>query len=278
MIFLASSVVCLTGLTQIMKLSMRRGAGRVTTGFVNYAAACAVGWVVKLCVEGPSVDAAAFAWGAAGGVCFVVGLYIMFAALDLAGVALTATFQQMSVLLTTGASILVWGETPDAWQVLGAAGVIGALVLVAGKSKERPPGKALAALLGMLALQGVSSLVPKAYVHAQGGGEYWTYVVGLYSTATLANGLVLLARRRFDPRSIAYGVPVGLLNLGYAASFVLMVARLPGVVAYPALAASYIVLNSALGRFVWKEELGAKKWAAVALAAVSVVLLNLGRK
>ena len=278
MIFLASAVCCLTGLTQIMKVSMARGADRVTTGFVNYATACAVAWVVKLCVEGAPVDAAAFVWGAAGGICFVVGLYIMFAALDLGGVALAATFQQMSVLLTTGASILLWGEAPGVWQALGAAGVIGALVLVAGRAKDRPAGKALAALLGMFALQGISSLVPKGFVHAQGGEAYWTYVAGVFTAATLLNGLVLLARRRFDTRSLGYGVPIGLFNAGYAASFVLMLARLPGIVAFPALAASYIVLNSFLGKFAWREKLGEKKWAAVALAVVSVVLLNLGRE
>lgn len=250
----------------------------MTTGFVNYAAACAVAWVVKLSAEGTSFDTAALAWGAAGGLCFVTGLYIMFAALDLAGVALTATFQQMSVIVTTGASVLVWGELPGAWQALGLAGVIGALFLVAGRAKDRPPKKVLAALLGILALQGTSALVPKAYVHAHGTEAYWTYVTALFSTATLANGVILLAQRKFDPRAIRYGVPIGLLNAGYASSFVLMVAYLPGVVAYPALCASYIAFNSALGRFVWKEKLGAKKWAAVALAVASVVLVNLGRE
>ena len=115
MIFLASAVFCLTGLTQVMKVSTRARADRVTTGFVNYAAACVVGWIVKLCAEGASVDADVFVWGAAGGLCYVVGLYIMFAALDLGGVALAATFQQMSVLLTTGASILIWSEAPGVY-------------------------------------------------------------------------------------------------------------------------------------------------------------------
>jgi multidrug transporter EmrE-like cation transporter len=84
-------------------------------------------------------------------------------------------------------------------------------------------------------------------------------------------------RERVEMRTLQLGALVGAANLGNYLFLLFALAVLPGVVVYPAIAAGEVGLSALAGVVIWRERVGAKSWAGIALAVAALILIQLGR-
>lgn len=150
---------------------------------------------------------------------------------------------------------------------------------------------ALAGLVGAtVAISGCGLLAAKAFAELHVPEQRPVYVLAVYATATALSTLAWPWRARFrvsrqdDPgsagshqrawRSLALGVAVGLLNFGQIWLLLPALATVPGVIAFPVASAGGLSLAT-LGAWVfWREPLGGRTGAGIALAMLGGALAN----
>ena len=146
---------------------------------------------------------------------------------------------------------MLWGERPGPLQLLGAALVLAALVLIhAGGGEQREAGgvsRSLPLLLLTLLAGGGADAMAKVFEQLGRPGEDRLYFFYLFLTAAVLTGaLALLERRRTGKRillpELAAGIAVGVPN--YFSSYLLLAAlqRLPAFLAYPVFSTGTILL------------------------------------
>ena len=112
------------------------------------------------------------------------------------GLAVPSAIMQLSLIIPVGLSVALWGERPDAVQVLGIVLALAALVLLAagkGPNKAAPlespaAGAATLApviLLSLFLLQGLAVTAPKAFIALGTAAEGRIFLALLFGTAGL---------------------------------------------------------------------------------------------
>jgi len=174
-------------------------------------------------------------------------------------------------------------HTPNRWVLIGAVGVLVAMILV-GCGKTAVAGHGTDAqwkwlVLGGGLLSGVSFMT-QAYmgVRQPGFRASLLYCVTGYATAAVILfwaavwGRVALWR----PREMAGGVIIG---IGYAAFMPLTLYSFryfPAEIVLPVTVVSPMVLTLLLGTLVYREHLSATVWCGCLLAALAVAVLAFG--
>ena len=86
-----------------------------------------------------------------------------------------------------------------------------------------------------------------------------------------------LRRPRMTSETLQWGALLGAANFGNYLFLVLALTVLPGLVVYPVIAAGEVGLLAVAGVVLWKEKVGVRSWLGIALAVISVVLIQLGK-
>lgn len=223
-------------------------------------------------------------WGLGAGVLFVAGLVTMQSSVRRNGATLSAAFAKLGLLVTLAVSVLCFGERPGLLQLLGAALVLAALVLIhAGGGEQREEGgvsRSLPLLLLTLLAGGGADAMAKVFEQLGRPGEDRLYFFYLFLTAAVLTGaLALLERRRTGKRillpELAAGIAVGVPN--YFSSYLLLAAlqRLPAFLVYPVFSTGTILLVLLLSALLFRERLSRRQVLGMGLILAALVLLNL---
>ena len=191
------------------------------------------------------------------------------------GVVLPATFMKLGVLVPTLLSIVLFGETPGALQLLGMAGAVCAILLI-GLDKGQSRAKSSAGLVILLLGGGLTDATSKFYEEwgvpaAENHFLLYTFAVALLLCAALA-----LARgQRLTAADAGFGLLIGVPNYFSARFLLLSLSSVPAVAAYPTYSVGTIVLVTLLGALLFSERLSRRQAAAMGIILVSLALLNL---
>ena len=182
--------------------------------------------------------------------------------------------------------VAFFGETPRPIQVLGIAAGLGVLAVVAVEQREHvrfSRGSAVAAgillALGSALFTALSMTVGK--LMAETPGNRIAYIAASYALVWVFTGTREAVRRRrsgrprrgFSLEMALFGVAIGALN--YAGYFLVLQAFGSGPISLSqAIFSSSIVVPILLTRWVYGEKLTPLRWAALALALLSVVLIG----
>ena len=82
-------------------------------------------------------------------------------------------------------------------------------------------------------------------------------------------------KEQIGVKDILFGVLIGIPNYFSARFLLLALGSVPAVVAYPMCNVGTIVAISLAGAFLFRERIGKKKLAALALVVLALVLLNM---
>ncbi|MBE5794577.1 MAG: hypothetical protein E7323_07860 [Clostridiales bacterium] len=191
------------------------------------------------------------------------------------GVALSATFMKLGVLVPTLLSALVFGEELTALRILGVAAAVAAIVLMQGKD-QKEAGGSMAGLVVLLLAGGLSDSMSKIYEEWGAAALKDQYLLYTFFVALILCVVLCIFRRQtLCWQDALFGLLIGIPNYFSARFLLLSLAQLPAVVVYPSFSVGTIVLVTLAGVLFFKEKLGTRKWVALGVILGALVLLNL---
>ncbi|NNE69910.1 MAG: hypothetical protein HKN29_06045 [Rhodothermales bacterium] len=294
MVYLLLAIASSLGIGAVFKESGLRGVDRLHLITINYLVAAALGAFLVYRAGAPWMDAGTgfLVFGTAVGAFLAVGFLVIAVSTQRAGISLTLAVQRTGVSIPFIVSWLAWAEVPSTLQWLGFSLVVASLIFLtrpvgqatpAGAASSSPAtprsGSAVLLLLAVFVTGGLGDLSFKTFDVWYGARlDGHVFLTLAFGVAFLV-GLVPLFRRPVGQRiakrdAVLWGVLLGVLNYGSILFLLGAVARIPGIVVFPTLAASVVVGGTVLGTVIWRERVSAVNLLGVALAAAGVVLLN----
>ncbi len=308
MVYLGAYVVCVLFFSQLLRLGQKRSCRTASVAGINYAVTAVLSAGMFLfCgawnAAGPGVAAGL---GAANGVLFWVHLLVMVAGFRRAGVGITWAFVSSGVVLPVLVAHFAWGEAMSLpqWLALGIVPAAVVLLRPRGKKEEEGAGEGNGKRLGLsgdvilllcFLMAGAIGTIHKAQefytklLLAGAGGELdgaqellarntrLFYQAVLFGVSCLCSvGYMCLKRMRPTVREFKIGGGVGAVNTFGLFFTLLAINAVAAAVFFPTSACLIIILNTVLGRALWKERISPRQIAGVGLALAVVVLSNLG--
>ncbi len=275
----------------LIRVAQGMGANMVAVGAANYLTAMTVNAVLFL-AGGVSVPhASTVVIAVVGGATYASAFFMVASLTRRRGASITGAVMRISTLIPVAVSLLVWGERLSGWQAAGAALALVSLPLLTLKpgatprSSEARRGEhrgGAPLLVGLFLLNGLCLLAPRAFRATEAVGEEAVFLAILFATAaaTLCTAWAVTERRAPAERhslllDLLPGITIGVCNALQNRFMITALQRLPGTLVYPFTAAVGLVLTVAVARVTWRERFGALGAAGIALAVVSVVLVNL---
>lgn len=277
MLYLILAVISSMLVSVVMRMSEHRSPNGMSRLAVNYVmcAALSLAFSGQLQLfpahEGLPLT---LALGGITGVLYLAGFVLLQWNISRNGVVLPATFMKLGVIVPTVLAIAVFGETPRIAQIIGLALALAAIVMIQGGSKGETGS--VAGLVILLLTGGSSDCMSKIYEEIGApelNDQFLLYTFGM--ALVLCVLLCLVKKQRLTWRDIAWGLALGIPNYFSARFLLLSLGSVPAVVAYPTFSVGTIVAVTAVGMLCFGERLSRRKWVALGVILVSLLLLNL---
>lgn len=230
--------------------------------------------------------------GIIAGIFYFISMDLMAASTRLAGVAVTTISARASLVVPIIWAFLLYGESVTAWQWVGIALVIAALVIIFYRKPDknvplRNAKGSLAAVLmplGVFITLGVISVSMKSSQHVIGetgnyAADYPLFMIILFASA-LAGAVIYYSVRvgkqafRFNWKSVAGGLVLGACNHLVTLGIMHGLRTLPTSVFYALYNICVVVIITIVGVIVFREKLGWMKTAGICLAVAAIAILS----
>lgn len=190
------------------------------------------------------------------------------------GVVLPATFMKLGVLVPTVLSILVFGEVPTLFQVLGMAAAVCAIWLM--QEKDKKEGGSVGALVLLLLADGCAGGMSKVYEEVGNPALQDHFLLYIFAVAmALCLALCLLKKQKPCLADAAFGLAIGVPNYFSSRFLLLSLGQVPATVAYPGFSVGTILLVAAVSAVLFQERLNKRKKIALGVILLALVLLNI---
>jgi drug/metabolite transporter (DMT)-like permease len=278
LIWLVPAALCSIAIALILKVNEGRGGNRILIAGASYLSASAISFLM-LGGRVPLPGAATLAIGTATGVIYVLGFLLLMAGIARLPLAVPVTIARLSVALPVIVAVLLWAERPGILQWLGLSlGLVAVLILglgFAGSGGGSGGGKGAAFLVpALFVVLGLGDVMLKAFRETAPDLDRLAFTWILFTAAmVLAWILIGIGRVRFDGRTFALGLLLGVPNL-FSTVFTLLALRaVPASIAFPFINLTVIVGSTLFGFVLWKERLRRMGVAGLVVAAAAIVLL-----
>lgn len=297
MLALVLSTVFSAGFGLGIRTAQGLGANLAAVGAVNYLTATIVNVALALATGSPDPGPLGYAIGVPGGVTYATAFFAVYVLTRLRGASVTGAVMRLSSVIPVAASLILWGERLDAWQSAGAALAMASLPLLSLRGRMpagatptpagAPPAPEAAAgarrggwlVPGLFAINGLCLLVTRTWQQTGITGSDPSFLAVVFGAAAVTSWTVwALQRRGIGWLDVACGAAVGASNALSNFFTVKALHALPGTVVYPFYSAVGLVITVAVSRVAWRERFGRLGTAGIALAAVAVVLVNVGSR
>jgi drug/metabolite transporter (DMT)-like permease len=278
LIWLVPAALCSIAIALILKVNEGRGGNRILIAGANYLSASAISFLM-LGGRLPHPGAATLAIGTAAGVIYVLGFLLLMAGIARLPLAVPVTIARLSVALPVIVAVLLWAERPGTFQWLGLSlGLVAVLILgmsFAGSGGGAARGSRAALIVpALFVVLGLGDVMLKAFRETAPDLDRLAFTWILFTAAmVLAWILIGIGRVRFDGRTFALGLLLGVPNL-FSTVFTLLALRaVPASIAFPFINLTVITGSTLLGFALWKERLRRMSVAGLVVAAAAIVLL-----
>lgn len=265
------------GFGQLFKFSQRRGCYAPTVVSVNYLVLSAT-LIIYLGLRGDLVlTRPLLEVGFLTGCAFIISMFIMTRALEIADVGVVLTSFRLAILMPIVASVWLWKETSTYSQVAGIALALVSLVLMTrGKSHTRNLSRSGHLLLIFLVfcLQGISQICLR-WVHYAGLDDQRQLVllVTAFTAGAFGTIAVIFKRRRPTADDLTMGAGIGLFNLIALLAVLTALSQVQGTVFFPLQGCAVVIMDNLFAHFYWKEPLTRPAMAGAGLGALSMLLI-----
>ena len=291
MIYLAMAILASFSITLLIKDNEVRGANTQVVLASNYLSAGAIGWVFVLVARAGAgggaftVGRETLLLGLGGSVLFPGAFFLMMWGIRRYGVSLAGSVSRLSLTVPILFAALFLGERFALITTAGLAGAFVALLLLSplrkkGGQTQHLDTQALWYFPTLVLIFGIVDLWVNLYNAIGPAEERFTFIVLIFSGAAALVWVVTgLRQTAVDGQSVVRGLILGVPN--FFSSYLLMESlRSPtfaglSAVVYALYSAVGVALTFAAGALIWREALTMRNQVGMALAVISVILLNL---
>ena len=279
MFFIILSILCSTGVSQILKISNVRKISVESIFLINYMVAAGTAAAQADFSTLPSPDTA---WGFSFflaamflGFMFIGSFYIYRKAIDDLGISLSATISRLSAGLPLLGSMLFFKEMPILRQTIGMAIVFVAIPLASDKSDKDKRNRHLFWGLVLFLAFGISDFTLKVVQELWPLVNKGAFLLFVFLTSAIT-ALVRMIRKKtpLAINAILPGIVLGLINLGSSFFLLKALGKLEAIVVYPVLAIGIILMGLVTGLLFWKEKLTPAHTIFIFIAIVAVLLIS----
>ncbi len=286
MVYLAFHVILSMLFSQCYKVAERKKDCRTpSVHLFMYLSAVTLAIPLALLTEGFVTDMRVIGIGLAAGVLMFATMRLFFLAMTQGGLAIGWTFVSLAIVIPVVASIWIWNEVPNRYQIAGLLLVVPCVLLFSDLRLAVSGNRRRWMLLVVAAsvTTGLLFVTNKAIARlpaVSGSVSEGTPILTYLSYTFLVGGVALCALgewRHVSLRSAEsrVGLVMGFLNVAGAWTFVKALEIVPGLVLFPVKAVCGVVLTSTLAVLIWKERLSRRQMAGIAVGALSVLLVNI---
>ncbi len=280
MIYLLLAIICSALISIIMRLSTDHIKGNMSMLAMNYLM-CLVLGLVHTGVRGlfPSSPAlpATLGFGVISGALYLGGFVMLQFCISRSGMVLSSIFMKLGLLVPMVLSIIFFSEMPSALQAIGFVLAVGAIVLINSEGGKAEKGRRFGLSLIILLLVGGScdatNKVFEELFPAELASQFLLYTFAFALIFCLV--LVLRGKERPGRAEIFFGLIIGIPNYYCSRFLLLSLNSVPAVIAYPSFSVGTILLVTVTGLFAFREKLSPRRWAALGIIALALVLLNI---
>ncbi len=209
-----------------------------------------------------------------------IGTFVLFAlSSQKAGVAITAVFSKMSVVIPVIAGIFLFAEHMNLLKVLGITATLLAFILVFYK-KEKSKLKWSVIILPILIFfgNGIIDTSLKYIEHHFISNDYtlfltWIFIIALIIGAIVSFVKFLSNKQTFKIRNIIGGTILGLLNYTTTYFMLLAMNRFQSNVLFPIQNVGIVMFSALLGLVFFKEKLSTTNWLGILLSISAILLI-----
>lgn len=275
--YLLLALGCSVMISTVMRLSGRFVRNEMAMFLGNYATCLvlALSFLRKLPSAAGEGGLFALLLGMVNGAFYLWGFVLLRVNMQENGLVLPSTFMKLGIVLVpTILAVTVLGEQASWMQLIGIALAVGAILVMREKENRRGGKKSL--LLLLLLVSGIGDAASNLYDKLGASTRKDDFLTFLFLTAGLC-ALVLLMRKgeRFYAKDLLFGVLIGIPNYFSARFFLSCLSTVPALIAYPVNSVGSILVVTLIGVFFFHEKLTERKWVALGLIALSLILLNL---
>ncbi|MDG2012612.1 MAG: EamA family transporter [Pirellulaceae bacterium] len=219
--------------------------------------------------------------GAANGLSYFAAYFFVIYAIRWVGASSTTVISVLSILVPIAFGVFYWGEHPSLVQAVGIFLALGALTMIGGQKKSSrssvaKPGIATFVLVIFFLLCGISRLAQESFKYLDGTAEeIMPYNFSLFLTAGIPSAVVLMARGKAISRSeLAFGFAMGLTNFLQTLFILEALQDYQGFIVFPVVSGGAIILTTFIATQFLGEHLQPKSYVGIAIAAISLILLQ----
>ena len=251
-LFLLLSIVSGAAVSLILKLFSDQKGNRYALFLGNYITCVCIALAgifrqKNITLPGGEV----FLLGLISGAFFVAGLICMQTGIRLNGAALTAAFAKLGLIIPLTVSILLFGERPRAFQLIGLLLVFLAIFIIQPPHREAGQEDSqtifLLPLIAVLFVCGSGDTMIKIFEHT-GQGLHLPEFLG--------------------------GVIVGIPNYFASALLLKALTKFPAFIAYPCYSTGTILLVLIVSSILFGEKIDRRTGAGLAVILAALVILN----
>lgn len=196
-----------------------------------------------------------------------------------AGVAITAVFSKMSVVIPVISGIFLYAETLNALKILGIVSTLAAFVLIFYK-KEKSKIKLAIIILPIIIFfaNGFIDTALKFIEFNHISGDYTLFLTIIFITSFIF-GFILSVFKYFKTRktishqTIIGGAVLGLLNYSTTYYMLLAMSLFQSNVLFPIQNVGIVMLSALFGFFLFREKLSLINWAGIFLSIAAILVI-----
>jgi drug/metabolite transporter (DMT)-like permease len=213
------------------------------------------------------------------GCMYVVCLWLFDKAITAAGLALSTTLMRLSAAIPTLGSLIFYAEQTSLLQMAGMALAFCCLPLASREPLFSRHG-VNSALKGMrwgmllFAAYGITDFSFKILAELDPMADPKAFMVPIFGTALLVTLPPLLKQGLPGKPALIWGTLLGTTNVLTTFFWFKALANIPGSIAFPTLGLGVIAITTLAGLMIWHEKLRTANYAFLALACISVLLIN----
>ena len=213
------------------------------------------------------------------GCMYVVCLWLFDKAITAAGLALSTTLMRLSAAIPTLGSLVFYAEPTRPIQIAGMALAFCCLPL-ASREPLLSRHRSITAFQGMVwgvllfAAYGLTDFSFKILAELDPKADPKAFMVPIFSTALLVTLPTLAKQGKPEKAALFWGSFLGVANVLTTYFWFKALALIPGSIAFPTLGLGVITITTLAGLMIWQEKLSKANGVFLALACISVLLIN----
>lgn len=280
MIYLFLAVLCSTSIALILKYNHTKSGNEMIMISGNYFIASLIAGALLLFDANAAYSWATLLFGAALAIFYIIGFFVFAKAVSAAGTALSTVSSRVSVLIPVILSIIIYGETPDTFEIFGFVFGFATIILFYFSLRSNPAERMKIGdyfyLFALFMTIGMVDFALKLFNHQRPPEEKTFFVLTIFFFAFIYSLAVIFKQKnKFEARTFARGLLLGIPNVLSTIFILAALASLPAIIVYPVANISIILLTTVAAWLLWRERLNLFGFLSVIFGIISIVLLNI---